>query len=116
VGENGQHAPVVVVGGLTNWLTPHGYTAWQSVQPDSRFWQFQLTEGGRLLAVSAALIAGTICLVRRRGALRLRLDDPQHPAVGGTTPAFRAGPGRDGRHGPGLADPAGPLGALPGVP
>jgi hypothetical protein len=53
---------------FTNWLTQHGYTMWQSVQPDSRFWQFQLTEGGWLLAVSALLIAGTIWLVRRRAA------------------------------------------------
>jgi hypothetical protein len=41
---------------------------WQSVQPDSRFWQFQLTEGGRLLAVSVLLIAGGVWLIRRRGA------------------------------------------------
>ena len=53
---------------FTNWLAQHGYTAWQSVQPASRFWQFQLTEGGWLLVVSAALIAGTVWLVRRRGA------------------------------------------------
>jgi hypothetical protein len=53
---------------LTNWLTQHGYTLWQSVQPDSRFWSFQLIEGGWLLAVSALLIAGTVWLVRRRGA------------------------------------------------
>ena len=52
----------------TNWLTQHGYTMWQSVQPDSRFWQFQLIEGGWLLVVSAVLIAGTVWLVRRRGA------------------------------------------------
>lgn len=56
---------------FTNWLAQHGYTLWQSVQPDSRFWQFQLTEGGWLLVVSAALIAGTVWLVRRRGALRV---------------------------------------------
>jgi hypothetical protein len=53
---------------FTNWLTQHGYTLWQSVQPDSRFWRFQLTEGGWLLAASAVLIAGTVWLVRRRGA------------------------------------------------
>lgn len=53
---------------FTNWLAQHGYTQWQSVQPDSRFWQFQLTEGGWLLVASAALIAGTVWLVRRRGA------------------------------------------------
>jgi len=53
---------------FTNWLTQHGYTMWQSVQPDSRFWQFQLTEGAWLLVVSSLLIAGTVWLVRRRGA------------------------------------------------
>jgi hypothetical protein len=53
---------------FTTWLTQHGYTLWQSVQPDSRFWQFQLTEGAWLLAVSSLLIAATVWLVRRRGA------------------------------------------------
>jgi hypothetical protein len=68
-----QHLPASVQNSpspdaFTTWLTQHGYTMWQSVQPDSRFWQFQLTEGGWLLAVSAVLIAGTVWLVRRRGA------------------------------------------------
>ena len=53
---------------FTTWLTQHGYTLWQSVQPDSRFWQFQLTEGAWLLVVSSLLIAATVWLVRRRGA------------------------------------------------
>lgn len=53
---------------FTNWLTKHGYTLWQSVQPDSRFWQFQLIEGGWLLATSVLLIGGAVWLVRRRGA------------------------------------------------
>ena len=68
-----QHLPASVQNSpsqdaFTNWLTQHGYTMWQSVQPDSRFWQFQLIEGGWLLVVSAVLIAGTVWLVRRRGA------------------------------------------------
>jgi len=53
---------------FTTWMTQHGYTLWQSVQPDSRFWQFQLTEGAWLLGSSGVLIAGTIWLIRRRGA------------------------------------------------
>ena len=80
---NGQHLSQAAVSSLhvpatvqnsqspdafTNWLTSHGYTLWQSVQPDSRFWQFQLIEGGWLLAVSALLIAGAVWLIRRRGA------------------------------------------------
>jgi hypothetical protein len=39
-----------------------------ALQPNSRFWQFQLIEGGWLLALSAALIGATIWLLRRRGA------------------------------------------------
>jgi ABC-type transport system involved in multi-copper enzyme maturation permease subunit len=53
---------------FTDWLTQHGYTLWQTVQPDSRFWQFQLIEGGWLLAVSVLLIGATVWIVRRRGA------------------------------------------------
>ena len=52
---------------FTTWLTRHGYTAWTSLQPDSRFWEFQLTEAAWLVTLSAALIAATVCLVRRRG-------------------------------------------------
>jgi len=68
-----QHLPASVQNSpnpdaFTTWLTQHGYTLWQSVQPDSRFWQFQLTEGAWLLAVSALLIAATVWLVRRREA------------------------------------------------
>jgi hypothetical protein len=68
-----QHLPASVQNSpspdaFTTWLTQHGYTLWQSVQPDSRFWQFQLTEGAWLLAVTALLIAATVWLVRRRGA------------------------------------------------
>jgi hypothetical protein len=53
---------------FNNWLIQHGYTLWQSVQPASRFWQFQLIEAGWLLAVSALLLGGAVWLVRRRGA------------------------------------------------
>ncbi len=53
---------------FTNWLLEHGYKVGQSVQPNARFWRFQLTEGGWLLTVSALLIGATVWLVRRRGA------------------------------------------------
>jgi hypothetical protein len=53
---------------FSNWLTMHGYTSWTSLQPDSRFWEFQLIEGAWLTALSAVLIGATVWLVRRRGA------------------------------------------------
>jgi hypothetical protein len=53
---------------FTTWLTKHGYTSWTSLQPDSRFWEFQLIEGAWLTALSGALIGATVWLVRRRGA------------------------------------------------
>jgi hypothetical protein len=40
----------------------------RSFEPASRFWHFQLIEGGWLLALSAVLIAAAIWLVRRRAA------------------------------------------------
>jgi hypothetical protein len=50
------------------WLFQHGYTEWTTYQPASRFWPFQLIEGGWLLVLSLLLIAATIWLVRRRAA------------------------------------------------
>jgi hypothetical protein len=47
------------------YLTQHGFTQWTSYQPASRFWAFQLIEGGWLLALSVLLIAATVWLVRR---------------------------------------------------
>ncbi len=49
-------------------LAPHGFVQWTSYQPASRFWTFQLIEGGWLLALSAALIAIVVFLVHRRAA------------------------------------------------
>lgn len=49
-------------------FTQHGYTLWTSYQPATRFWPFQWTEGGWLLALSALLIAATIWLVHHRAA------------------------------------------------
>ena len=53
---------------LTSWLAQHHYTLWTSYEPASRFWHFQLIEGGWLLALSVLLIAAAIGLVRRRAA------------------------------------------------
>jgi hypothetical protein len=50
------------------YLAKHGYTLWTSYQPPSRFWPFQLIEGGWLLALSLLLIAATVWLVRHRAA------------------------------------------------
>ena len=36
---------------LTNWLAQQHYAQWTSYEPASRFWHFQLIEGGRLLAL-----------------------------------------------------------------
>ncbi len=41
-------------------------TVWTKYQPDSRFWHFQLIEGGWLLALSLVLFAATVWLARRR--------------------------------------------------
>jgi len=49
-------------------LSQHGYTAWSSYPPGSRFWPFQFIEGGWLLVLSVLLIAATVWLVRRRAA------------------------------------------------
>jgi hypothetical protein len=51
-----------------DWMTEHHYTQWWSYQPASRYWHFQLIEGGWLLALSVVLIAATIWLIRRRSA------------------------------------------------
>ncbi len=49
-------------------LARSGYTEWISYQPESRFWHFQLIEGGWLLALALLLGAATIWLVRHRAA------------------------------------------------
>jgi ABC-type transport system involved in multi-copper enzyme maturation permease subunit len=53
---------------VRDYLFRDGYTQWISYQPASRFWPFQWIEGGWLLALSVALIAATVWLVRRRAA------------------------------------------------
>ena len=53
---------------LTQWLGRRGYTQWMSYQPESRFWHFQLIEGGWLLALALLLATATVLLVRDRAA------------------------------------------------
>ena len=53
---------------VLRYLSGHGYTQWTKYQPGSRFWPLQWVEGGWLLALSVALIAATVWLVRRRAA------------------------------------------------
>jgi hypothetical protein len=53
---------------LQQFLTSHHYLQWFSYQPASRFWSFQLIEGGWLLALSLILLAGTVWLVRAKAA------------------------------------------------
>ncbi len=59
---------LTVANALQNWLAQQHYTQWTSYEPASRFWHFQIIEGGWLLALSAVAIAAAIRLVRRRAA------------------------------------------------
>ncbi len=52
----------------TAYLSAHHYTQWWSYQPVSRYWHFQLIEGGWLLALSLILLAATVWLVRNKAA------------------------------------------------
>ena len=52
----------------TAYLSAHHYTQWWSSQPVSRYWHFQLIEGGWLLALSLILLAATVWLVRNKAA------------------------------------------------
>jgi hypothetical protein len=68
-----RHAPASVQNApdqnaFLRWLAQQHYTQWTSYEPASRFWHFQLIEGGWLLALSAVLIAAAVWLVRRRAA------------------------------------------------
>jgi hypothetical protein len=67
------HAPASVQnsqnpGTATAYLTAHHYVQWTSYQPVSRYWTFQLIEGGWLLVLSMILLAGAVWLVRDRAA------------------------------------------------
>jgi hypothetical protein len=50
------------------WLGQHHYAQWWAYQPDSRFWHFQLIEGGWLLVLALLLGAATVWMARRRAA------------------------------------------------
>jgi len=68
--------------GSWQYLVQHGYKLWTTYQPAGRFWTFQWIEGGWLLTLSVLLIATTVWLVRRRGALKGR----GHPGRRGRLP------------------------------
>jgi hypothetical protein len=53
---------------LAQCWAQHGYTQLTRYQPASRFWSFQLIEGGWLFALSLLLVAATVWMVRRRAA------------------------------------------------
>ena len=68
-----RHAPASVQNApdqnaFLRWLAQQHYTQWTSYEPASRFWHFQLIEGGWLLALSVVLITAAVWLVRRRAA------------------------------------------------
>jgi len=50
------------------WLAGHHYVLWESYQPASRFWTFQIVEGAGTLLLAVGLAALTVWLVRRRAA------------------------------------------------
>jgi hypothetical protein len=52
----------------TAYLSAHHYTLWWIYQPVSRYWHFQLIEGGWLLALSLILLVATVWLVRNKAA------------------------------------------------
>jgi hypothetical protein len=51
---------------LTRWMAEHHYSVWDSYQPGSRFWHFQLVEGSGYVLLAVLLMAGTLWLVHRR--------------------------------------------------
>lgn len=55
-------------GAVMTWLAQHHYIQSLVYQPGSRFWSFQLFEGGWVLMLSLILLAATVWLVRRRAA------------------------------------------------
>jgi hypothetical protein len=66
--QQNTQGPTAVTKALVDRLARHGYHQWISYQPESRFWHFQLIEGGWLLALALLLGVATVWLVRRRAA------------------------------------------------
>jgi len=52
----------------TRYLNEHGVFQYALYQPADRFWRFQFYEAGLYLALTAALVAGTLVMLRRRDA------------------------------------------------
>jgi hypothetical protein len=52
----------------TRYLNEHGVFQYVLYQPADRFWRFQLYEAGLYLLLTAALVAGTLVMLRRRDA------------------------------------------------
>jgi hypothetical protein len=51
---------------VQQWFAEQGYLKYFTYQPATRFWEFQLIEGGWLLALILVLAAATVYLIRRR--------------------------------------------------
>ncbi len=51
---------------VQQWFAEQGYLRYFTYQPATRFWHFQLIEGGWLLALSLLLAAATIWIIRHR--------------------------------------------------
>lgn len=52
----------------TRYLNEHGVFQYALYQPADRFWRFQLYEAALYLLLTAALVAGTLVMLRRRDA------------------------------------------------
>jgi hypothetical protein len=52
----------------TRYLNEHGVFQYVLYQPADRFWRFQLYEAGLYVLLTAALVAGTLVMLRRRDA------------------------------------------------
>ena len=52
----------------SSWLVSHHYVQWETYQPASRFWSFQLIEASGLVLLALALAFATLWWVRRRAS------------------------------------------------